>query len=116
MEVDHAVAKAVFLQKAHLQTDMVREGLLSASHNDGHEEQMALVDQPRSKGVGSKLRTTDEDIMLGSLFQLLNCFWSEVSLNLRLASGCSRQCLGVHDFVGCLPYLCKVLREWGISG
>ena len=48
---------------------------------------MTLVDQPRPKGVGSQLRTTNVDILLDSLFQLSNGFWIEVSLDLRFASG-----------------------------
>src|SRR5512143_2838919 len=83
-KVNHAVTKAAFLQKLEFQSNLVREGWFADSHYDRCEEQLALVNQPRSKGVGSKLRTTDEDIMLGNLFQLLNCFWIEVSLNLRL--------------------------------
>ncbi len=55
---------------------------------------MTLVDQPGSKGVSSKLGTTYEDIMLDSLFQLSNCFWIEVSLNLRIEFECIRQRLG----------------------
>ncbi len=48
---------------------------------------MALVNQPGPEGMGSKLRTAYCDIMLDSLFKLLNGFWIEVSLNLRIASG-----------------------------
>ena len=67
-------------------------------------------------GVGGEIGATNENFMFTSLFQLSDCFWIKVSLNLRLASGDSLQCLGVHDFVGCLPYLCIVAREWRISG
>jgi hypothetical protein len=44
-EENHATAKAPFAQKLELQSDVVREGLFAASHDDRHEEQMTLIDQ-----------------------------------------------------------------------
>lgn len=67
-EENHATAKAAFLQKLELQSNVVRERLFTASHYDRYEEQMTLIDQSCSKGVGSHLSTTDEDILFNSLF------------------------------------------------
>jgi hypothetical protein len=67
-EENHATAKAAFLQKLKLQSNVVWEGWFAPSYDDRDEKQLALVDQPCSKGVGSQLRTTDEDILFNSLF------------------------------------------------
>ena len=48
---------------------------------------MTLVDQPCSEGIVSKLRTTYQDILFDSLFQLANGFRIEVSLDLCLGVG-----------------------------
>jgi hypothetical protein len=45
-EENHATAKAAFLQKLKLQSNVVREQLFAASHDDRYEEQMTFVDQP----------------------------------------------------------------------
>ncbi len=71
-EENHATAKAAFLQKLELQSNVVRERWFAPSNDDRCEKQVTLVDQPCSKGVGSKLGTTNEDIMFDSLFQLSN--------------------------------------------
>ena len=77
---------------------------------------MTLVDQPGLEGVGGEFWTPDEDVMFAGRFQLSNRFRIERLLKLRFASGYGLQRPGVHDFVGCLPYLCIVAREWRISG
>src|SRR6266498_4327193 len=115
-EENHATAKAALLQKLELQSNVGREALFATSHYNRCEEQMTLVDQPCSKGVGSKLRTTYEDILFDCFFQLSNGFRIEVSLNLCLASGYGLQCPGVHKFVSSLPDLCEVAHEWRLSG
>src|SRR6266542_944193 len=69
-EENHATAKAALLQKLELQSNVGREALFATSHYNRCEEQMTLVDQPGSKGVGSKLRTTYEDILFDCFFQL----------------------------------------------
>jgi hypothetical protein len=43
--VNHAVAETAFVQQFELHADMVGERLVTASHHDGHEEQLPLVDQ-----------------------------------------------------------------------
>jgi hypothetical protein len=48
-DVDHAVAKAAFLQKVQLQINIVREGLFAASYHDRYEEQVALANNPALK-------------------------------------------------------------------
>jgi hypothetical protein len=115
-EENHATAKAALLQKLELQSNVDRERCFAPSYDDRCEKQVTLVDQPCSKGVGSKLGTTNEDIMFDSLFQLSNDCRIEVSLHLRLASGYGLQCFGVHDFVRGLPDLCEVAQEWRLSG
>ncbi len=47
MKVNYAVAEAALVQQLELQADVVGEGLLAAADHDGHEEQVALVDQAR---------------------------------------------------------------------
>src|SRR6266498_3971255 len=86
-EENHATTKAAFLQKLKLQSNVVRERWFAPSYNDRCEEQVTLIDQPCSKGVGSQLGTTNEDILFDSLFQLSNDGRIEVSLHVRLASG-----------------------------
>ncbi len=44
-EENHATAKAAFIQKLELQSNIVWEGLFAASHYDRYEEQMTLIDQ-----------------------------------------------------------------------
>ena len=45
--MNQAVAETVFVQQFELQADIVGEELFAASHHDGRDEQVALVDQPR---------------------------------------------------------------------
>ena len=52
-EENHTVAKAAFLQQLELYADVVREGSFATSHNDWCEEQLTLIDQSCSKGMGS---------------------------------------------------------------
>jgi hypothetical protein len=45
-EENRTIAKAAFLQKLKLQSNVIWEALFAASHYDRDEEQMTLVDQP----------------------------------------------------------------------
>jgi hypothetical protein len=53
VEVDHAVAETAFAQQFELHTDIVGEGPFAASHHDGRDEQVALVDQPGPERLGA---------------------------------------------------------------
>jgi hypothetical protein len=44
--MDHAIAESALVQQLKLQPDIVRQGWIASSHNDGGEEQMTLVDPP----------------------------------------------------------------------
>jgi hypothetical protein len=44
VEVHHAIAETAFVPELELQADIVGEGRLAASHHDGREEQVTLVD------------------------------------------------------------------------
>jgi hypothetical protein len=44
MEVNHAIAETTLVQQFERHADIVREELYAASHHDGHDEQVALVD------------------------------------------------------------------------
>ena len=44
-EENHATAKAAFIQKLELQSNIIWKGLFAASHYDWYEKQMALIDQ-----------------------------------------------------------------------
>jgi len=45
VEVNHAVAETAFVQQFELQEGTVGKGLFAASHHDGRDDQMAIVDQ-----------------------------------------------------------------------
>ena len=62
MEVHHAVAETAFVQQFKLQADIVGERLFAASHHDGREEQVALVDQPGLDRLGGKVGTAHADV------------------------------------------------------
>lgn len=44
-EENHAIAKAAFIQKFKLQSNIIGKGLFAASHYNWHEKQMVLIDQ-----------------------------------------------------------------------
>src|SRR5215469_10954231 len=62
VEVHHAVAETAFVQQLKLQANVVGERLFAASHHDGCEEQVALVDQPGLYRLGGKVRTAHRDV------------------------------------------------------
>lgn len=51
MEVRDAVREPALIEQLELRPDAVRQGALAASHHDRAQEQVALVDQPRSEGL-----------------------------------------------------------------
>jgi hypothetical protein len=60
--MNHAVAETAFVQQLELQADTVGEGLLAASHHDGRDEQVVLVDQPGLDRLGGEVGTADRDV------------------------------------------------------
>src|SRR4051794_5903884 len=83
VEVNHAVAEAALVEELELQADMVGEGLFAASHHDGREEQVALVDQPGLDRLGGEVGTAHGDVTSRCRFQLANRFRIEASLDPR---------------------------------
>ena len=61
--MNHAVAKTAFCQQFKSQADIVGEGLFAASYYDGHEKQVALVNQSGSERMGGEIGTTYEYVM-----------------------------------------------------
>ena len=105
MHMHHAVAEPALVQQLKLQTDLVRKGLRAASHNDGGEEQVTLVDQPEPQCLGSKRRTAHGDVASRGCFELLDRLGVELPLDPGFRSGNSLQAARVDDFVRCLPNL-----------
>jgi hypothetical protein len=64
--VNHPVAEPAFVQQFELQADMVGERLVAASHHDGHEEQLELVDQSGLDRLGSEVGTCGCQIFLST--------------------------------------------------
>jgi hypothetical protein len=59
VEVNRAVAETAFVQQLEVHANVVAgEGTFAASHDDGHEEQLVLVDQTGLDRPGRKLGTT----------------------------------------------------------
>ncbi len=62
MEMNDAVPESAFVQQLELQTDIVGEGPRAASHHDGREEQMTLIDQPGRDRLAGEVGTTHADV------------------------------------------------------
>ena len=60
--MNHAVAEKAYAQQFELQADTVGERLFAASHQDGRDEQVALVDQPGPDRLGGEVGTADRDV------------------------------------------------------
>src|SRR6266540_6727923 len=105
VEVNHAVAETALVQQLELQARTPGEELFAASHHDGREEQVALVDQPRLDRLGGEVGTAHGDVTSRSGFQLPDRFGVEVALDPRSRAGYRLQRLRVDDLVGGLPDL-----------
>ena len=101
----HTVAETALVQQFKLQTDLVREGLRAASHHDGGEELVTLVDQSEPQCLGSKRGTAHREVASRSRFELLDGVRVELTLEPGSCGGYILQALGVDDLVGCLPDL-----------
>jgi hypothetical protein len=55
VEVNHAVAKAMFVQQFKPKADVGWEGLRAASNDDRCEDQVILVDQARLDRLGGEI-------------------------------------------------------------
>ena len=65
---------------------MVGEGWIAASHNDGGEEQTALVNQTELQCLRIERSAAHREIARRSRFQMLDRFGLELTLNPRIAS------------------------------
>jgi nucleoside-diphosphate-sugar epimerase len=55
--VNHAAGKAAFGQQFELHADIVGKGLFAASHRDGRDEQVALIDQSGLERLAGQVGT-----------------------------------------------------------
>ena len=69
MEVDDAAAKAALVQQLELGMDAGGQGALATAHEDRHEDEMALVDQPLGDRLAGELRTANRDVGSRALLQ-----------------------------------------------
>jgi hypothetical protein len=62
VEVHYPVAETTLVEQLELDADIVGEGRVAASHDDGCEEQVAFVDQPRLDRHGGEFGATHADV------------------------------------------------------
>src|SRR5215203_3674144 len=116
VEVKHAIDETAFVQQFELQADIVGEGLFAASHHDGRDEQVPLVDQPGLYRLGGEVGTAHANVTSRSRLHLPDRFRVEVPLDPRPGGGYRLQRRGVHDLVGRLPYLGEVPHDGRLIG
>src|SRR5689334_6522412 len=68
VEVNHTVAETSFVQQLELQANIAGEGRCAASHHDGREEQVALVDQAGLDRVGGEIGTAHGEVTFRTRF------------------------------------------------
>src|SRR5215218_7104323 len=78
MEMDHAITESALVQQLEPEADVVGQGWIAASHNDGGEKQMALVDQTELQCLGSERRTAHRDVARRGRLQMLDRFGLEL--------------------------------------
>jgi len=113
--VNHAVAETAFIEQFELEADIFGKGRFAASHHDGRDEQVALVDQRHLDRLGDEIGTAHGDVTSRCL-HLPDLFRVEVSLDPRPGAGHCLERLGVHDRVGRVPYLREVAHEGPLVG
>lgn len=59
MEVNDAVSEPALIEKFELRADVVWQGALAGTHHDRAQEQMTLVDQPRTDCEAGELGTPE---------------------------------------------------------
>src|SRR6266545_7211980 len=62
VKMNHAVAETAFVQEFEPQADIVGEGLFAASHHDGGDEQVVLVDQPGLDRLGGEVSSAHGEV------------------------------------------------------
>src|SRR3954467_1222743 len=97
--------ETAFDQQFELHEDIVWKGFLASSHHDGCDEQVALVDQPGPERLGGEVGTAHADVTLRRCLHLPDRIGVEGSLDPGPRAGYRLQRLGVHDLLGCPPYL-----------
>jgi hypothetical protein len=111
VEVNHAAAEASFNQQIEPRQNVVRQGLLAASHQDGRDKQVVFVHQPSLYRMGGEAGSSHRDVTSCQQFCAPDRFRVEVSLDPRPGTGDHFQRLGVNDLIGRPPDLRKVPRE-----
>jgi hypothetical protein len=107
-EVHDVVAETALVLQFETEADIVRQGLLAASHHDGRDEQVTLVDEPGSERVSSELRAAHGEVTFRGRFRLSYRASVELPLDPRAGARHRLQGLGVHDLVGRPPDLREV--------
>src|SRR5664279_3075859 len=116
VQVDHAAAEMAYAAQFELPDDIVGKGRITAAHNNGREEQVALVDQPGPDRLSGEVGTAHGDVTSRRGLHFPDRVGVEVAFDLRPGTGCHIQRLGVNDLVGRLPDLGIVARDESLVG
>ena len=82
--MNDAVSEASLVEEFELCPDLVGKRPFAAAHQDGPEEQIALIDQAVGKRLASELGTPDRDVSLRGLLQPADRIGVEVSEGFQL--------------------------------
>jgi hypothetical protein len=91
------------VQQLQLQKDAVGEGALASAHEDRHEEEVALVHQPRPERAGGKVGAPDGEVSCRLRLELADRVGVEVALDPRPGGGGRLQGPRVDDLLGRPP-------------
>ena len=116
VQVDGAVPEATHVLEIEVHADAVRERRRAASHHDRREEQMDLVDQPRSERLRGEVGTADAEVARRRRLHLSDRVGVERPIDPCPRAGCRLQGPRVHDLVGGSPELREVLDDPRLVG
>src|SRR6266540_135931 len=108
MEVDDAAAKAALVQQLELNMDAGGQGALATAHEDRHEDEMALVDQPLGDRLAGELRPADRDVGSRALLQPPDRRGVELALDSGSLAAHRVKRPGVDNLLGRTPDLREV--------
>src|SRR6266702_2756015 len=115
-QVEGAAPEPAFAQQVQLYPDVVGEGPRATTHQDGHQEQVPLVDQPGPDRLPGEVGTPHREVPSRSRLHLPDRLGVEVPLDPRPGAGDRLQRPGVHDLVGPAPDLREVPHEGWLAG
>ena len=79
--MNDAISEPAFVEELEFCSDVVRQGMLAAAHHDGAQEQVALVDKPRSDCLAGKLGASICDVCSRGRLELTHGGGIELSLD-----------------------------------